>query len=131
MRALSLTALAVIACSDDPPSISMLLYSPNAGFAGEQTTINGMFNYADQDNDISQWQAELVDPNNNLLQRTPPTPIANTDAGVTGQVSFTLMLTPPVVGLYRFNVWCIDLMGRPSNKLGGLIRVDADTSQGP
>jgi hypothetical protein len=124
-RALSVATLAALlgGCSDDPPTIRNLIYSPNAALVGQEQTINGMVDYSDSDNDISQYVVQLVDPNNNLLVTSQPMPISNTGMGVTGQVPFTIMFTPGGTGLFRFIFWIIDLPGRPSNKLQGLIRV--------
>src|SRR6185503_4603870 len=47
-------AVALTGCSDDPPSIRMLEYSPNAASQGVMSSISGMVNYTDSDGDISQ-----------------------------------------------------------------------------
>ncbi len=109
-------------CADDPPSIRNLQYSPNAAIVGMPSTINGMVDYTDQDNDISQSQIELLTPEN-VSTVSSPTPIMNVGMGVVGMVNYTLMFTPDEPGNWHFNVWIIDLQGRASNKLNGLLRV--------
>ena len=117
----------IAGCSDPPPYIYEMTYSPNAGFTGQMTTIDGMANYTDSANNISQYVVELVDPTGALADRTPPTPIAETDTGVEGQVEFTYIFTPAVSGVYNFYFWIIDLTGRESNHLNGQLRVSDDT----
>jgi hypothetical protein len=122
MRFLILAVALLAGCGDDPPSIRDLTYSPNAGIVGMQSTINGTVAYTDQDNDISQSQLELISPSD-VKNTSSPVPIMNVGQGVVGTVNFTLMFTPDVPGNWHFNVWIIDLQGRPSNMLNGTLRV--------
>jgi hypothetical protein len=117
-------ALCAGGCGDDPPLISNLTYSPNAGFVGSATNINVGFDYSDEDNDISQSVVQIVDPSG-MMTTGPMTPIPNTFAGVTGQVSVSLQFTPTATGIWSFSVWIIDLKGRESNHLGGIVRIAA------
>lgn len=124
MRSLALLALLFGGCGPEPPSIRMLAYTPNAGFvAPDETMINGSFLYSDPDQDVSQWVAELSDPNNNLVARTPPTPGQSVSQGITGTANFTLTFTAGTTGLYHFSVWLVDLAGHESNHLSGEIRI--------
>ena len=130
MRALLLFALAgAVGCSDDPPTIRMLQYTPNAALTGTAASINGMMNYVDQDGDISQSQVNLVSPSG-LATLSSPDPIQNVTQGPLGMVSFTISFTPGEPGNWHFDVWIIDLLGRASNKLGGTIRVSDPTGGG-
>ncbi len=118
-------ALFLCGCGDDPPFIRMITYSPNAGFVGQKMTVSGMFLYSDQDNDVSQWVIEVIDPNEMLELRSPPTPVMNASAGVTGNIDFTFDLVPNLHGTHKFNTWVIDLKGRESNHLeDNLLRIE-------
>lgn len=115
-------AFALAGCSDDPPSIRMLEYSPNAASQGVMASISGMVNYTDSDGDISQSQFDLVAPSG-MAQTSSLIPIANVNQGPLGMVDFTIDFTPLEVGVYHFDVWIVDLQGRESNRLQGPIRV--------
>src|SRR5689334_20293333 len=54
----------VAGCGPEPPSIRMLMYSPNAGFVGQELKVSGSVAYTDPDNDISQTVIEVADPAN-------------------------------------------------------------------
>ena len=130
MRALLLFALAgVVGCSDDPPTIRMLQYTPNAALTGTAASINGMVNFTDTDGDISQSLVNLVSPSGQATLSSPE-PITNVTQGPLGMVNFTIGFTPGEPGNWHFDVWIIDLLGRPSNKLGGIIRVSDPTPGG-
>jgi len=131
VRAFLALALLMCGCGKQPPSISMLMYSPNAGFEGMDTEIDGTFNYADAAQDISQWVYELSDPNDNLVTRSPPTPGTGFNQGITGMGSFNFTFNPSLTGLYHFSVWVVDLTARESNHLGGNIRVSTTSPYGP
>jgi hypothetical protein len=115
-------ALALAGCSDDPPSIRMLVYSPNAASQGVMASISGTVNYSDPDGDISQSQFDLVAPSG-MAQTSSLVPISDVTQGPLGMVDFTINFTPMEVGLYHFDVWIVDLQGRESNRLQGPIRV--------
>jgi hypothetical protein len=133
MRALVLLGL-LAGCSDlNPPAIRMLEYTPNAGFVGLDTMINGTFLYSDPDQNISQWVVELSDPNGNLVGRSPPNPVSGTTQGITGTVDFMMTLgaaTTTLTGIYHFSVWLVDLTALESNHLQGQIRI-AQTPPAP
>lgn len=119
-----LLALATGACGPSAPEIRDLKYSPNAALVGEATTISGTVAYTDPDNDISQSVVELYAPNGMLISTTPPTPIQNVGQGPIGMVGWSIeRWTPDVDGIHRFYIYIIDLAGRPSNKLQGILRV--------
>ena len=105
----------------------MLTYSPNAGFAGEKTTITGTFLFSDADQDVSQWVVELSDPSGNLVARSPPEPGQSVGQGVTGTVNWTLEWTPSVTGIYHFTTWLVDLAAHESNHLHGEVRIAEDS----
>ena len=109
----------------------MLEYTPNAGFANEDTMINGSFLYSDADQDVSQWVVELSDPNGNLVVRSPPEPGQSVSQGITGTANFTIDFTPSVTGIYHFTTWLVDLTALESNHLSGEIRVANDAPYGP
>ena len=121
-RVLAVCVLLAAGCSDDPPEIRMLSYSPNAGLVGAMTNISGTVAYTDSDGDISQTQVELIDPAGSSTISSP-IPISDVTQGPIGSVAFTIMFTPAIDGNFHFNVWIIDLQGRSSNKLAGFIRV--------
>jgi hypothetical protein len=122
LRAIAIAVLLVAGCSDDPPEIRQLMYTPNAGLVGTMATINGTVAFTDSDGDISQSQLELFDPTG-AGALTSPMPIMNVNQGPIGSVDFSIMFTPDQDGNWHFDVWIIDLLGRPSNKLTGTIRV--------
>jgi len=122
LRAVAVCVLLLAGCSDDPPEIRNLKYSPNAAITGVMASISGGVNYTDSDGDISQTQLELIDPSGASIVSSP-TPIQDVTQGALGNVAFTLTFTPPVEGIYHFNIWIIDLLGRQSNKIFGVIRV--------
>ena len=134
MRALVLLGL-LAGCSDrNPPSIRMLAYTPNAGFVGEETMINGTFLYSDPDQDIAQWVVELSDPNGQLVTRTPPNPVDGASQGITGTVNFMMTLgadTTTLTGIYHFTVWLVDLTALESNHLQGEVRIAQNAPYGP
>lgn len=125
--ALVTLALATLAgCGPEAPQIRDLRYSPNAALVGQQTTISGTVQYTDPDNDISQSVVELYGPDGKLISATPPTPIQNVGQGPLGMVGWSIdRWTPEVPGNHTFIVYIIDLTGRPSNRLQGLLRVAA------
>jgi hypothetical protein len=122
MRTLIVLLALAAGCGDEPPSIRNLKYAPNAAVLGTMAQITGSVDYTDQDNDISQSQVELIAPSG-AVTTASPSPIPNTGEGVVGTVSFTIMFTPMEEGVWHFNVWILDLQGRPSNRLNGPIRV--------
>jgi hypothetical protein len=121
-RAFAVCVLLLAGCSDDPPEIRQLMYSPNAGLVGTMSAISGTVNFTDSDGDISQSQVELIDPLG-ASGTSSPEPITNVNQGPIGMVSFSIMFTPAVAGNFHFNIWIIDLQGRSSNRLSGTIRV--------
>jgi hypothetical protein len=121
-RVFVVSLLLLAGCSDDPPEIRQLMYSPNAGLVGAMSAINGTVAFTDSDGDISQSQVELIDPAG-ASGTSSPQPIMNVNQGPIGSVDFSIMFTPLLEGNYHFNVWIIDLQGRSSNRLSGVIRV--------
>jgi hypothetical protein len=119
----ALCALLWAGCSDEPPSIRMLQYSPNAALVGVMSTINGTVNFTDSDGDISQTQLTLTDPTG-AATTSSMMPITNVNQGPIGTVNFCIDFTPMIAGNWTFNFWIIDLQGRPSNVLmNNIIRV--------
>jgi hypothetical protein len=127
-------AVLVAGCSDDPPFIQMMTYTPNAGFINTDLTVSGTFNATDDDQDVSQWVYELISPSQTLLYRSPATPVTSMGTGVVGPVTFTMMIDHsylPTAGVYQFNLWLIDIEGRKSNSLNGLLRIATFNPGGP
>lgn len=122
LLALAAAALVTAGCSDDPPTIRNLMYSPNAATTGVMASINGTVDYTDSDGDISQSQFNLVAPSG-AAQMSSMVPIMDTEQGPIGTVDFTIEFTPMEMGVYHFDFWIIDLQGRESNHLQGPIRV--------
>ena len=120
----TVAAMLASGCSDDPPTIRMLKYSPNAAVQGMMATISGTVDYTDSDGDISEGQYDLLAPSG-ALQTSSMTPLMDVTQGALGNVDFSIVFTPDEVGLYYFDVWIIDLKGRESNHLRGPIRVSA------
>lgn len=120
-RLLLLTSL-VAGCGPEAPYIYELTYSPNAAFTLEEATITGAFKYSDPDRDVSQGIYEVISPSNQLILRSPPTPLMGTGSATIGTVNFTITFTPEVEGLHIIQLWIRDLYERPSNKLQGLVR---------
>jgi hypothetical protein len=131
LLALALLPLLSSGCGKQAPSIRMLEYSPNAGFQGMDTEIDGTFLFADADQDVSQWVYELSDPSQNLVTRSPPTPGMSVAQGIEGMASFSFTFNPALTGLYHFSVWVVDLTARESNHLGGEIRIATTSPYGP
>ena len=127
-RLLLVAVVLTAACSDDPPTIRNLKYSPNAGNLGmmNPVTIDAMVDYTDSDDDISQYQWVVKSPSGATTD-SPKTPIDSTNMGAIGTIPITIAFVPDVVGNYTFDVWIIDLKARSSNGLQGLVQVAAAT----
>jgi hypothetical protein len=121
--AAALCGLVLAGCSDDPPTIRMIQYSPNAALVGVMSTINGQVSFTDPDGDISQSQVTLTDPTGASVTSSM-TPITDVNQGPIGMVPFSIDFTPGIAGNWTFNFWIIDLQGRSSNVLmNNVIRV--------
>jgi hypothetical protein len=110
------------------------MYTPNAGFINTDMTVTGTFNATDDDMDISQWVFELISPSQQLVYRSPANPVTSMGSGVVGPVNFTLPIAAsyiPTAGIYMFNIWLIDIKGRKSNSLSGLLRIATMNPGGP
>jgi hypothetical protein len=126
--------LLVAGCSDDPPYIHDMTYTPNAGFINTDMTVTGQFQATDDDMDISQMVWELISPSQTLVARSPANPVMSMGTGVVGPVTFTLPIDHTLLstaGIYQFNLWLIDLKGRKSNSLSGLLRIATMNPGGP
>jgi hypothetical protein len=115
--------VAAAGCGNGVPDLSSLTYSPNAGIVGTMASISIGAKYNDSDNDISQWQVELLLPDMTTTETTGMLPLTNTGMGNMGDVNVSIMFTPMYEGYYYFWFWIIDLPGNPSNKLRGIIKV--------
>jgi hypothetical protein len=129
--ALALLPLLSSGCGKQAPNIRMLEYSPNAGFQGMNTEIDGTFLYSDAAQDISQYVYEVSDPDENLVTRSAPIPGMDLNQGITGMGSFSLTFNPSLTGLYHFSVWVVDLTARESNHLVGEVRIATTSPYGP
>ena len=124
-RAWILVAL-LAACADDAPIIDQLEYTPTAADVGTASTINGAVMFYGVAH-ASEGQARWVFPDGQTVEsdKTPVMNVKTTEVGgTTSRVEFKLALTPPMPGLYRFELWVIDFDGRASNRVSGVVRVD-------
>jgi hypothetical protein len=114
------------ACGPSAPYISMLTYTPNAGFVNQDLMVTGTVNYTDGDSNVSQGVIEVSDPDNQLVLRSAPNPLMGGGTGIMGSANFTLPLTAAQItktGLYHMSVWLVDLTALESNHLQGDIRI--------
>jgi hypothetical protein len=115
--------MAAAGCGNGVPELSALTYSPNAGVVGSVASISIAAKYNDSDNDISQWEVELLWPDSTTTETTGMLPLTGTGMGNMGDVNVSIMFTPMQQGYYFFWFWIIDLPGNESNKLRGTIKV--------
>jgi hypothetical protein len=123
IRAAICGLLLLAACGPQPPYLRDLKYTPNAALVNVEATISGMVAYSDPDNDISQTVLELYPPTGMPII-SPRLPIENVGQGVVGNVTFNLKFTPMMPGVWKFNIFIIDLQDQESNRLEGIVKVN-------
>lgn len=106
---------------EHPPTISNLKFTPTSALqaSAATVTITGTFDFADSGGDIASLQMTTSDGGS----VTTPTPqLKGLNAGTAaGQVVASLDKT----GVFSFEMWVTDSMGRSSNRLSGTFEVQA------
>jgi hypothetical protein len=102
------------------PSIAALTYSPMTVPAGVQTTVSGSFTFTDEDGDADQLGIDVTLPDNST-QSLPKSDLQNVGDMTSGTIAFSVFITPPTAGSYKFAIFITDEGDNTSNKLMGTL----------
>ncbi len=98
------------------PVISNLAINPVTLTTGQQSTVTGSLNFEDPEAGVVQFGIDVILPGG-ALQSLPLSDVQGSTGLTAGTVSIAVLLIPPHVGSYRFDIWLVDDAGHESNRL--------------
>ncbi len=117
-----LALVAGCSSSDDgaAPTITQLTFAPATVPAGQQSTVSGTFAFADEDGDAAQLGIDITLPDG-TSQALPMTDLQNVGDMTSGTIGYSIFVTPPTPGSYKFVIFITDDGDNESNKLMGTL----------
>lgn len=123
---LLLLGVGLAGCSQEeepaPPEIRELIMATSSLILDDgYESLSGVFEFEDPNGDVESVMFEVVLPGGSV-EEVGPLALEDVAGKESGSVSFTLVYSRDMLGLYEITVWLVDSQGQLSNELTGEIR---------